>query len=102
MCPICGPTHTHTCITTLLKHTTGIQPALSYLLQQDLPEDYVCPICGAGKSKFESRVKVVAGFAENQQYGLGTNSMTGGQKLLIIYGSLLAFVMLFLLGYALD
>lgn len=31
-------------------------------------------------------VQVVAGFAENQQYGLGTNSMTGSQKLLLIYG----------------
>ena len=62
----------------------------------------MCPICGAAKGKFESRVKVVAGFAENQQYGLGTNSMTGSQKLLIIYGTLLAFVLLFLSGYALD
>jgi hypothetical protein len=62
----------------------------------------VCPICGAAKSKFESRVKVVAGFAENQQYGLGTNSMTGNQKLLLIYGSLLIFILLFLAGYALE
>jgi len=69
---------------------------------QDLPDDYVCPICGATKSRFESRVKVVAGFAENQQYGFGTNSMTGNQKLLIIYGTLLLFVLLFLSGYALE
>jgi hypothetical protein len=33
-------------------------------------------------------MKVVAGFAENQKYGLGTNSMTGQQKLLIIYGEI--------------
>ena len=69
---------------------------------QDLPEDYVCPICGAPKSKFESRVKVVAGFAENQKYGLGTNSMTGGQKSLLIYGALAIFFILFLSGYALE
>jgi hypothetical protein len=69
---------------------------------QDLPEDYVCPICGAAKSRFESRVKVVAGFAENQQYGFGTNSMTGNQKLLLIYGTLLLFVAFFLAGYALE
>ena len=25
---------------------------------QELPEDYICPICGASKDKFESRVKV--------------------------------------------
>jgi hypothetical protein len=33
---------------------------------------------------------------------LGTNSMTGNQKLLLIYGALLAFVALFLSGYALE
>jgi hypothetical protein len=69
---------------------------------QDLPEDYTCPICGAPKTKFESRVKVVAGFAENQRYGLGTNSMTGNQKLLLIYGALAFFFALFLAGYALE
>ncbi|KAI8475296.1 MAG: hypothetical protein J3K34DRAFT_405212 [Monoraphidium minutum] len=77
-------------------------PVPKGVLFQDLPDDYVCPICGAAKPKFESRVKVVAGFAENQQYGLGTNSMTGNQKLLLIYGALLAFVLLFLSGYALE
>lgn len=46
--------------------------------------------------------QVVAGFAENQKYGLGTNSMTGEQKTLIIYGALGLFFILFLLGYALD
>jgi rubredoxin len=69
---------------------------------QELPEDYNCPICGATKDKFESRVKVVAGFAENQQYGLGTNSMTGEQKSLLIYGVLALFFILFLGGYALN
>lgn len=69
---------------------------------QDLPEDYTCPICGASKDRFESRVKVVAGFAENQQYGLGTNSMTESQKSLLIYGALAVFFLLFLAGYALD
>lgn len=69
---------------------------------QDVPDDYVCPICGAPKERFESRVKVVAGFAENQAYGLGTNSMTGSQKSLLIYGALALFFALFLAGYALD
>ena len=61
---------------------------------QALPDDYCCPICGAPKERFESRVKVVAGFAENQQYGLGTNSMTGNQKLLLIYGAAFLLVCL--------
>lgn len=64
--------------------------------------DYVCPICGAPKEQFESRVKVVAGFAENQRYGLGGNSMTGEQKSLIIYGALAVFFALFISGYALQ
>ena len=62
----------------------------------------MCPVCGASKDKFEVNVKVVAGFAENQKYGLGTNSMTGDQKLLIIYGALAAFFLLFIAGYALE
>jgi hypothetical protein len=37
-----------------------------------------------------------------QGYGFGTNSMTGGQKNLLIFGGLGAFLALFLLGYALE
>jgi rubredoxin len=69
---------------------------------QDTPQDYSCPVCGAPRSSFESRVRVVAGFAENQGYGLGTNSMTGGQKSALIYGALAVFFALFLAGYALE
>lgn len=47
-------------------------------------------------------MKVVAGFAANQGYGLGTNSMTGEQKTGLIYGALAFFFVLFLLGYAMD
>lgn len=66
---------------------------------QALPEDWYCPICGADKGKFQSKAKEIAGFAENQKYGLGTNSLTGGQKSLLIFGSLFAFFFLFLAGY---
>jgi hypothetical protein len=114
---------------------------------QQLPEEYVCPVCGAGKERFESKAtvstgrqraergggpagreaallgrecvvlvqtlpprlpasphpaQVVAGFAENQKYGLGTNSMTGEQKSLLIYGALAVFFVLFILGYSLE
>lgn len=44
----------------------------------------------------------IAGFAANQGYGLGTNSMTQGQKSGLIYGSLLVFFLLFLAGYFLQ
>lgn len=59
-------------------------------------------MCGAERTLFESKAKEVAGFAANQGYGLGTNSMTGDQKSLLIYGSLLFFFALFLLGYTLE
>mmetsp|Transcript_894 Transcript_894/g.3338 ORF Transcript_894/g.3338 Transcript_894/m.3338 type:complete len:182 (-) Transcript_894:1319-1864(-) len=67
-----------------------------------LPQDWTCPICGAEKKLFDNQTKTIAGFAENQKYGLGTNTMTGDQKLLLIYGSLLVFFGLFLAGYAFD
>ncbi|KAM7272269.1 hypothetical protein ACFE04_026932 [Oxalis oulophora] len=51
-----------------------------------LPEDWRCPTCGAAKSFFESKSVEIAGFAQNQQYGLGGNSLTEGQKALLIYG----------------
>lgn len=77
-------------------------PVARGTLFQATPDDYQCPVCGAAKDQFEARVKVVAGFAENQQYGLGTNSMTGSQKQLLIYGALVIFFVLFLGGYALE
>ena len=67
--------------------------------RQDLPKDWQCPICGADKSAFQSKAREIAGFAENQKYGLGTNSLTSGQKGALIYGSLLLFFALFLAGY---
>lgn len=69
---------------------------------QDLPADWQCPVCGAERTLFVSKSKEVAGFAANQGYGLGTNTMTGEQKSLLIYGSLLAFFALFLLGYTME
>ncbi|KAL2942452.1 Rubredoxin [Bienertia sinuspersici] len=67
-----------------------------------LPEDWRCPTCGAAKSFFESKSVEIAGFAQNQQFGLGGNSLTSGQKALVIYGSLFLFFCLFLSGYFLQ
>ena len=69
---------------------------------QDLPKDWQCPVCGASKVSFQSQAIKVAGFAENQQYGFGGNSLTAGQKSLLIYGSLVLFFGLFLAGYLLT
>ncbi|GAV90422.1 Rubredoxin domain-containing protein [Cephalotus follicularis] len=73
-----------------------IPPGLNFY---KLPEDWRCPTCGAAKSFFESKSVEIAGFAQNQQYGLGGNSLTSGQKTILIYGSLLFFFVLFLSGY---
>jgi rubredoxin len=69
---------------------------------QDLPKDWQCPICGADKRTFENRAREIAGFEENQGYGFGTNTMTSGQKSLLIYGSLVLFFALFCAGYLLQ
>ncbi|KAH9552903.1 hypothetical protein CY35_09G091600 [Sphagnum magellanicum] len=69
---------------------------------QSLPDDWRCPTCGAAKTYFSSKSIEVAGFAQNQQYGLGGNSLTSGQKSILIYGSLLLFFALFLSGYFLQ
>ncbi|CAL0311254.1 unnamed protein product [Lupinus luteus] len=69
---------------------------------EKLPEDWRCPTCGAAKTFFQSKSVEIAGFAQNQQFGLGGNSLTSGQKTLLIYGTLLSFFALFLSGYFLQ
>ncbi|KAB1202751.1 Rubredoxin [Morella rubra] len=79
--------------------TYPIPPGMQF---SKLPEDWRCPTCGAAKSFFESKSVEIAGFAQNQQFGLGGNALTSGQKLVLIYGSLLFFFALFLSGYWLQ
>ncbi|KMT13459.1 hypothetical protein BVRB_4g082380 [Beta vulgaris subsp. vulgaris] len=76
-----------------------VPPGLPF---SQLPEDWRCPTCGAAKSFFDSKSVEIAGFAQNQQFGLGGNSLTSGQKALLIYGALFAFFLLFLSGYFLP
>ena len=61
-----------------------------------LPEDWLCPTCGAAPKTFKNLGKEVAGFEQNQGYGLGTNSMTGGEKSVLIYGALALFFLFFI------
>lgn len=51
---------------------------------------------------FIAQTKTIAGFEDNANYGFGANQMTGSQKNLLIFGSLAAFFVLFLAGYALE
>ncbi|KAI3462276.1 hypothetical protein Pfo_018939 [Paulownia fortunei] len=45
-----------------------IPPGLPF---DGLPDDWRCPTCGASQSFFESKSMEIAGFAQNQQFGLG-------------------------------
>lgn len=77
----------------------GIDPGISFT---DLPDSFNCPACRSPKSQFKSIKKVIAGFAENQKYGLGGNSLTGGQKNLVIFGGFFIAFIILLSGYFLE
>lgn len=76
-----------------------VPPGLPY---DKLPDDWRCPTCGASKSFFQSKSVEIAGFAQNQQFGLGGNTLTSGQKALLIYGGLFLGFLFFLSGYFLQ
>ena len=84
------------------KNGDDFYPVAAGTQFKDLPEDWRCPTCGAEKSKFKNMGKEVAGFEANQGYGFGTNSMTGGEKSVLIYGALALFFLFFISGYLLD
>uniref|UniRef100_A0A7S0ZKG2 Rubredoxin-like domain-containing protein n=1 Tax=Timspurckia oligopyrenoides TaxID=708627 RepID=A0A7S0ZKG2_9RHOD len=77
----------------------GVKPGLPFDM---LPETFSCPGCKSDKSEFKSIKKVIAGFADNQSYGFGTNTWTEAQKSGLIFGGLAAFFLLFLSGYLLE
>lgn len=77
----------------------NVKPGTAF---EDLDALFACPVCRSPKSKFKRKPKTIAGFASNQQYGFGGNSMTAGQKNLLIFGALAVFFFLLLSGYALD
>jgi rubredoxin len=68
-----------------------------------LPETWKCPACGAKKGAFVNiGTTETAGFKQNQGYGLGVNTMTQGQKSLLIYGALGLGILLLLSLYSLN
>jgi rubredoxin len=70
----------------------------------DLLGKWKCPVCDAPKARFNNvgRAGAASGFKENLKYGLGVNTMTPGQKNLLIFGSLLLAVVFFLSLYSLE
>merc|ERR1719454_225271 len=67
-----------------------------------VPNAFSCPSCKSPKAFFEPEQIEIAGFADNQAYGFGTNTWTEGQKSNAIFGGLAAFFVLLLGGYALN
>ena len=68
----------------------------------ELPSNWRCPTCRATKDSFQELTEEIAGFAVNQGYGLGGNSLSASQKSNLIFGGLFLFFVLFLGGYALS
>jgi rubredoxin len=68
-----------------------------------LPGNWRCPVCGAPKPQFSNVGPVgnPSGFKENLGYGLGVNTLTPGQKNILIFGSLALAVLFFLSLYGL-
>lgn len=71
---------------------------------EQLPELWRCPVCGARKSAFSNVGPVgnPSGFKENLRYGLGVNTLTPGQKNLLIFGGLALAILFFLSLYGLH
>ncbi|HEY9827238.1 MAG TPA: rubredoxin [Stenomitos sp.] len=71
---------------------------------EDLPSNWTCPVCSASASRFQNigPVNSPSGFKENLNYGIGVNTLTPGQKNLLIFGVLGFFVLLLLSFYGLG
>jgi rubredoxin len=67
---------------------------------EELKLNWRCPVCGASRSAFSNvgPAGSASGFKENLKYGLGVNTLTPGQKNLLIFGGL-AFGLLILLSF---
>ncbi len=70
---------------------------------EELPSDWRCPVCGVRTSQFENvgAIGAPSGFQENLSYGFGVNSLTPGQKNILIFGALALGVIFFLSLYGL-
>ncbi len=68
-----------------------------------LAVNWRCPVCGAPKKQFSNigPVGAPSGFKENLNYGFGVNTLTPGQKSVLIFGSLALAVAFFLSLYGL-
>ncbi|WP_370623360.1 rubredoxin [cf. Phormidesmis sp. LEGE 11477] len=70
---------------------------------RELPLDWRCSVCGSSKSQFSNigPAGSASGFKENLSYGFGVNTLTPGQKNVLIFGALGLAVLFFLSLYGL-
>ncbi|MEM7555039.1 MAG: rubredoxin [Cyanobacteria bacterium P01_A01_bin.84] len=71
---------------------------------EDLSLIWRCPVCGANKKAFANvgPVGQASGFKENLGYGLGVNTLTPGQKNILIFGALALGFLFFMSLYGLQ
>lgn len=69
----------------------------------EISSTWRCPVCGAKKSAFANvgPVGKASGFDENLKFGFGVNTLTPGQKNLLIFGALAVAFLFFLSLYGL-
>ncbi|NMG20643.1 rubredoxin [Brasilonema bromeliae] len=69
----------------------------------EIPVTWRCPVCSAKKSAFTNigPVGKASGFDENLKFGFGVNTLTPGQKNLLIFGALALAFLFFLSLYGL-
>ena len=70
----------------------------------DLAKTWRCPVCGAPKVQFDNigPKNKPSGFEENLGYGLGVNTLTPGQKNILIFGALALAFLFFMSLYGLK
>jgi len=69
----------------------------------EVPLNWRCPVCGAQKKRFANvgPACTPSGFKENLNYGLGVNTLTPGQKSVLIFGALAVGFFFFISLYGL-
>ncbi len=71
---------------------------------RSLPKDWRCPVCGASQTQFSNigPAGTASGFKANLNYGFGVNTLTPGQKNILIFGALGLGLLFFLSLYGLQ
>lgn len=79
----------------------SVPPGMTF---ESIDPSWRCPVCGAPKRVFRNigPAGSPSGFKENLGYGLGVNTLTPGQKNILIFGALLLAFLFFMSLYGLK